>query len=280
MAGHAAEEVERLITIPLENELNGIADVTFLRSDTLFGLSNIRSSSPTVPTTTGRAQQAQERISQAELPGDAKPGAGAAVQRDRRGLPLHARVEDDAAGRAQGAPGLGAGARVPQVPGVADVVSWGGGTKQYQVMVDPARLRAYNLTLKQVIDAVNANNANAGGSYIRQGQYALTVRGIGLIQIAARHRATSWWPRRRARPCGCGDLGQVEIGHAIRLGSSAATTTTTLVQGIVLMRKGENPGRVIEGGEGASSPEIETHAAGRRGRSARTTAATSWCAAR
>src|SRR3989442_15445866 len=69
-----------------------------------------------------------------------------------------------------------------KIPGVADVVSWGGGTKQYQVNVDPSRLRGYNLTLKQVFDAVAANNSNAGGSYIPQGQYALTVRGIGLFR--------------------------------------------------------------------------------------------------
>jgi cobalt-zinc-cadmium resistance protein CzcA len=65
---------------------------------------------------------------------------------------------------------------------VADVVSWGGGIKQYQVTIDPGRLRAYNLSLKQVYDAIASNNANAGGSYIPRGQYAVTVRGIGLLQ--------------------------------------------------------------------------------------------------
>src|SRR6185369_17634196 len=68
------------------------------------------------------------------------------------------------------------------VPGVVDVVSWGGGIKQYQITLDPARLRAYNLTLKQVFDAVSSNNSNAGGSYLPEGQYALVVRGLGLIQ--------------------------------------------------------------------------------------------------
>src|SRR5207247_7816801 len=69
-----------------------------------------------------------------------------------------------------------------KVPGVADVISWGGGIKQYQITVDPGRLRAYNLTLKQVFDTVASNNSNAGGTYLRQGEYALIVRGIGLLK--------------------------------------------------------------------------------------------------
>ncbi len=112
--------------------------------------------------------------------------------------------------------------------------------KQYQITVDPVRLRAYNLTLKQVFDAVSANNANAGGSYIRDGQYALMVRGIGLVQslgdleniVVAAQKGT---------PVRVRDIGQVGIGHAIRFGVLGRDHEDDLVQGIVLMRKGENP---------------------------------------
>src|SRR5437588_5261292 len=122
-------------------------------------------------------------------------------------------------------------------------------------MIDPARLRAYNLPLKQVVDAVGANNANAGGSYIPQGQYALTVRGIGLLQrprdiehiVVAAQKGT---------PVRVGDIGRVEIGHAIRLGYLGRDHEDDLVQGIVLMRKGENPGRVIDSVK-ARLPEIQ-----------------------
>src|SRR5437588_7361794 len=122
-------------------------------------------------------------------------------------------------------------------------------------MIDPARLRAYNLPLKQVVDAVGANNANAGGSYIPQGQYALTVRGIGLLQrprdiehiVVAAQKGT---------PVRVGDIGRVEIGHAIRLGYLGRDHEDDLVQGIVLMRKGENPGRVIDAVK-ARLPEIQ-----------------------
>ena len=104
-----------------------------------------------------------------------------------------------------------------KVPGVADIVSWGGGIKQYQITVDPARLRAYNLTLKQVFDAVAANNSNAGGSYIRQGEDALMVRGIGLVQstgdieniVVAAQKGT---------PVRVRDIATVEIGPGLRLG--------------------------------------------------------------
>src|SRR5262249_27115964 len=174
--GHAAEEVERLITIPLENELNGIARVTFLRSISNFGLSNIRVLFADRTDNYWARQQAQERIIQAELPADAKPTLGPlssvigevyryTLESDRKPLIELKALQDWVLER-----------EFRKVPGVADVVSWGGGIKQYEVTIDPGRLRAYNLTLRQVSDAIAANNANAGGSYVRQGEYALMVR--------------------------------------------------------------------------------------------------------
>jgi cobalt-zinc-cadmium resistance protein CzcA len=133
-----------------------------------------------------------------------------------------------------------------KVSGVADVVSWGGGTKQYQVTIDPARLRAYNLTLKQVFDALANNNSNAGGSYLPQGQYALMVRGIGLIR-STRDIENVVVSAQKGTPVRVRDLGTVGIGHAIRLGALGRDHADDLTQGIVLMRKGENPGKVIEG---------------------------------
>ncbi|HKD00237.1 MAG TPA: efflux RND transporter permease subunit, partial [Methylomirabilota bacterium] len=177
--GHAAEEVERHITLQLEKELNGIARVTFLRSFSNFGLSNIRVLFADGTDNYWARQQVQERIAQAEIPADAKPGLGplASAIGEVYRYTLHApsmplvelkALQDWVLER-----------EFRSVPGVVDVVSWGGGIKQYQVTVDPARLRAYNLTLKQVFDAVGANNSNAGGGYIRDGQYAVMVRGIG-----------------------------------------------------------------------------------------------------
>jgi heavy metal efflux system protein len=243
--GHAAEEVERLITIPLENELNGVANVTFLRSDTLFGLSNIRVLFADGIDSYWARQQAQERITQADLPADAKPALGplssviGEVFRytlESKTVPLIElkAIQNWVLER-----------EFRKIPGVADVVSWGGGTKQYQVNVDPARLRGYNLTLKQVFDAVAANNSNAGRSYVPQGQYALTVRGIGLFR-GPRDIENVVVTAQKGTPVRVRDIGQVGIGHAIRLGVLGRDHDDDLVQGIVLMRKGENPGRVID----------------------------------
>src|SRR6202158_1105809 len=167
--GHAAEEVERLVTIALEKELNGIANVTFLRSFSNFGLSNIHVLFEDGTDNYWARQQVLERIAQAGLPPDAKPQLGplasviGEVYRytlESKTLPLVElkALQDWVLER-----------EFRKVPGVADVVSWGGGTKQYEITVDANRLRAYNLTLRQGFDAIASNNANAGGSYVRQG---------------------------------------------------------------------------------------------------------------
>jgi heavy metal efflux system protein len=244
--GHAAEEVERHITIPIERELNGIAKVTFLRSISNFGLSNIRVLFADGTDNYWARQQVQERLAQAEIPSDVKPGLGplstviGEVYRytiESKTMPLVElkALEDWVLER-----------EFRKVPGVVDVVSWGGGIKQYQVTVDPTRLRAYNLTMKQVFDAVSANNANAGGSYIPQGEYALMVRGIGLIQ-STQDIENIVVAAQKGTPIRVRDIGQAGIGHAIRLGVLGRDHEDDLVQGIVLMRKGENPGDVIAG---------------------------------
>jgi len=245
-SGHAAEEVERHITIPLEKELNGIGNITFLRSISIFGLSNIRVLFADGTDSYWARQQAQERIAQAELPADARPTLGplasviGEVYRytlESKTMPLVElkALQDWVLER-----------EFRKVPGVVDVVSWGGGIKQYQVTVDPGRLRAYKLSLKQVFDAVAANNANAGGSYVRQGEYALMVRGIGLIR-STQDIENIVVAAQRGTPVRIRDIGQVGIGHAIRFGMLGRDHADDLVQGIVLMRKGENPGKVIEG---------------------------------
>src|SRR5882724_2888772 len=244
--GHAAEEVERLITIPLENELNGIARVRVIRSDTLFGLSNIRVVFADGTDDYWARQQAQERINQAQLPADAKPGLGPlssvigevyryTLESKSMSLVELKSLQDWVLER-----------EFRQVPGVADVVSWGGGTKQYEIIVDPGRLRAYNLTLKQVIDAASNANSNSGGGYIAQGEYRVTVRGLGLIQ-SIRDIENIVVSAQKGTPVRVRDIGTVKVGTAIRLGVLGRDHEDDLVQGIVLMRKGENPDAVIKG---------------------------------
>src|SRR5881628_2147204 len=244
--GHAAEEVERHITLQLEKELNGIANVTFLRSFSNFGLSNIRVLFADGTDNYWSRQQVLERITQADIPADAKPQLGplaspiGEVYRytlESRTMPLVdlKAYQDWVLER-----------EFRKVPGVADVVSWGGGIKQYQIIIDPGRLRGYNLTLKQVFDAVTANNANAGGSYLRDGEYALMVRGIGLLR-STEDLADVVVAAQKGTPIRIRDIGEVGIGHAIRFGVLGRDHEDDLVQGIVLMRKGENPDAVIDG---------------------------------
>jgi heavy metal efflux system protein len=243
--GHAAEEVERLVTIPIENELNGIANVTFLRSDTLFGLSNIKILFADGTDRYWARAQAQERIAQASLPADVKPALGplSSVIGEVYRYTLESKtwplveikaIQDWMLER-----------EFKKVPGVADVVSWGGGTKQYQIDVDPGRLRAYNLTLKQIFDAVSNNNSNAGSGFVERGEYRVPVRGVGLIQSLA-DIENIVVAAQKGTPVRVRDIGTVGIGHAIRLGVLGRDHDDDLVQGIVLMRTGENPGKVIE----------------------------------
>jgi cobalt-zinc-cadmium resistance protein CzcA len=243
--GHAAEEVERLITIAVEKHLNGIPSVTFLRSQSLFGLSAIRVLFADGTDKYWARQQVLERLTLAEVPGDAKPTLGSlsSVIGEIYRYTLHApgmplvelkALQDWVLER-----------EFLKVPGIADVVSWGGGIKQYQVTVDPGRLRAYNLTLKQVFDAVAANNANAGGSYVPRGQYALTVRGIGLIQ-SVRDVENIVVAAQKGTPVRVRDVAEVGIGHAIRLGVFGRDTEDDVVAGVIRMRKGENPGEVLQ----------------------------------
>src|SRR5712664_3573448 len=224
----------------------GIANVTFLRSISNFGVSNIRAVFADGTDNYWARQQVTERLGQADLPADAKPQLGplssviGEVYRytlESQTMPLYElkALQDWDLER-----------EFRKVPGVVDVVSWGGGIKQYQITVDPALLRAYNLTLKQVFDAVAANNSNAGGSYLRQGEFALMIRGIGLVQ-STKDIENIVFTAVKGTPVRVRDIGQVGIGTAIRFGVLGRDHKDDLVQGIVLMRKGENPGAVIAG---------------------------------
>jgi len=244
--GHATEELERVITIPLENELNGIANITLLKSESQLGLSNIRVVFADGTDDYWARQQVLERIAGADLPPEAKPQLGplSGVIGEVYRYTLHTKTMSQLELKALQDWVLEREFR--KVPGVADVVSWGGGTKQYQVIVDPNRLRTYNLTLKQVFDAVSSNNSNAGGGYLPEGQYALVVRGLGLIQ-SPRDIEHIVVAAQKGTPVRVRDIATVEVGPGLRLGRLGRDHEDDLVQGIVLMRRGENPGRVIEG---------------------------------
>src|SRR6516164_8849476 len=151
------------------------------------------------------------------------------------------------------------------VPGVVDVVGFGGPTKQFQVQVDPAKLKSYNLSLKQVFDALANGNRNAGGSYVEHGSEMYVVRGLGFVRDPADIGAIAV-DSRSGTPIRISDIGVVTIGNAVRLGrvgmlfkaSSDLSDDADAVQGIVIMRRGENPKEVLDGIH-AKVEEINDH---------------------
>jgi len=129
-----------------------------------------------------------------------------------------------------------------------DVNPFGGLTKQYQVLIDPAKLKSYGLTLQQVFTALSNGNSNAGGSYVESGSELYIVRGLGLVNNIADIEAIAV-DTRNGTPIRIRDIGTVIVGHAVRLGRVGRTAGTTLggndeddvPEGIVVMRRGENP---------------------------------------
>jgi cobalt-zinc-cadmium resistance protein CzcA len=240
--GHAAEEVERLITLPLEVEMSGSPKMVVMRSISLYGLSDIRLTFEDGTNDYFARQIVFQRIGDAQLPSGVTPSMAplfspsGLVYRyvlespDRTPQELKT-IEDWVVERAY-----------RSVPGVADDSGLGGTVMQYQVLLDPARLYGYHLTVPQVLQALSANNSNAGGGFYSQGGQFYYVRGLGLVQntsdigniVVASNKGT---------PIRIRDVGEVTIGNAPRLGKFGFQTHTEnhddAVEGVILMRRDE-----------------------------------------
>ena len=118
---------------------------------------------------------------------------------------------------------------------------------QYQVLLDPARLYGYHLTVPQVMQALANNNCNAGGGFYSQGGQFYYVRGIGLGARYERHREHCCRRANKGTPIRVRDIGQVEIGHAPRLGEFGFQKNDDAVEGVILMRRGEQTQTVLRG---------------------------------
>ena len=249
--GHAAEEVERLVTIPIENQMNGIPHRTSIRSVSLFGLSQVTLVFEDGTDNEFVRNKAAQLLSLVSLPAGAQanlsPDATPVGEIYRytlqasKGFPkveLKA-LEDWVVER-----------QFRTVPGVVDVNGFGGPTKQYQVLIDPAKLRSYGVTLNQVFTALANGNQNAGGSYIEHGSELYIVRGLGFVQNLddVRNIAVD---TRNGTPVKISNLGTVEIGERLRLGRvgklvPGGNDEADAVEGIVILRKGENALEVLQ----------------------------------
>ena len=236
--GHAAEEMERSVTLPIERQMNGTPNLSNLRSISMFGLSVVTLTFEDGTTDYFARQQVLERLPTAVVPTGVTPQLSSlsnstgeifryTVQGKRPLTDLKA-LEDWVIEPA-----------FRTVPGVADVVSFGGQLKQYQVDLDPAKLTSLGITLPQVEQAIANANANAGGGYLAHGYERQVVRGVGLFQSVADIGAVAV-ASPNGVPIHVSDLGVVHVGGAPREGIVAKDTLDDVVEGIVLMRKGQN----------------------------------------
>jgi cobalt-zinc-cadmium resistance protein CzcA len=243
--GHAAEEIERLITVPLETELNGLPYLVVTRSVSLYGLSSIDVTFAEGTDIWFARQQALERLGGASLPDGVDPEMEApfspsglvyryVVQStDRSPMDLHV-IQDwvlDKAFRA--------------VPGVADVASLGGPTMQYQVLINPTRLAGAGLSINDVSDALTANNSNGGGGFISEGGQFFYIRGLGRVETLE-DIGNIVLAVKNSVPVLVKDIGTVEIGSAPRLGQFGYNKQNDAVEGIILMRTGEQAQVVLK----------------------------------
>jgi cobalt-zinc-cadmium resistance protein CzcA len=245
--GLAPQEVEQLITFPIENEMNGISGVTRVESTSKFGLSVVTVYFSDDTDIYFARQQVFERLSDAKdhIPSGFEPTMGPIttgtgqiylyqiVGRGKSNQEL--RTLQDWVVKLQ----------LRTVPGVADVLDFGGDVKQYQVIVDQQALVNYNIPLKSLFEAIQANNQNTGANFIEHGDEQYVVRGIGLVKDIEDIKNIVL-DSRGGTPIRVSDVASVEIGSELRQGAVTKDGQGEVVTGIVLKRINENTKQVIE----------------------------------
>lgn len=245
-------EVERQITFPIEIAMSGLPGVSQVRSVSKFGLSAVTIVFDDAVDTYFARQLVLERLTQVrqQIPesigtpemGPISTGLGEIYQyevRPGKGTardPIALRTIQDWIVRRQ----------LMGTTGVAEVNSYGGQKKQYQIRVDPARLQAFDLTLREILAAVMANNENVGGAYIEHSGEQFVLRGIGLAQTTKQIGNIVVKTGKEGVPIFVRDLATVEIGSEVRQGAVLADGKGEIVAGIVMMLKGENSRTVVE----------------------------------
>jgi cobalt-zinc-cadmium resistance protein CzcA len=243
--GHPAEEVERLITIPLEVEMNGIPKLDVLRSISLYGLSSITMNFDFGTDPYFAREQAFERLPNAEMPEGVTPGLSELFSPS--GL-IYRYVLQSPDLSTQDLKILNdwvLSRKYRSIPGVADLSGLGGTTMQYQVQLDPNKLSAYGVTVPQITDQLAANNTTAGGGFYAQGGQFYYVTGNGWVRdlkdigniVVATHDGIPVYVK---------DVGRPAIDHAPRLGQFGFMRQDEAVEGVVLMRVGEQAQVVLK----------------------------------
>ena len=243
LPGQAPQDMERAVTLPIEREVSGIPRLINVRSVTMSGLSIVTLTFADGTDDYFSRQQVTERLSTITLPAGVQPQlaplstAVGEVYRYTIDAPeltdTEVRTLQDWTVRPV----------LRMTPGVADVVSFGGAIKEYQIAVDPLALRKYQVTLDQLNQAVSSGNGSAGGGLLRQGDTALVVRSDGLFASLADIRNVVI-ASRQGRTITVGDVAEVREGERVRYGIAASDKRDSIIEGIVSMTKGGNPAKI------------------------------------
>ena len=243
--GLAPEEVERKISLPIEREMNGVLRMSQLRSVSIFGLSVVTLTFQDNTDDFFARQQVLEKLQNVSLPPDAQPSLA----------PLSTAVGEIYRYVIEPAPGMTmeevrelqdwvVRPNLRRVPGIADITSWGGAVKEYQVQVNPNLLRKFNVTLDQVSQALGGANENAGAGSLRRGDEGLVIRSMGLFQNTDDIKNIAI-KSQNGKAILVKDIGEVVIGQKTRSGIVGFNKEDDVIEGVLLMTKGQNPSKVI-----------------------------------
>ena len=255
--GHAAEELERLVTIPIEIEMNGIPQLDSLRSISLYGLSSVQMNFEYGANPYFVREQAFERVGNASIPSGLQASLSPlfspsgliyryvlqSTDRSPQDLKI---LEEWVLER-----------HYRSIQGVADDSGFGGTTMQYQVLLDPNKLFAYGINVPQVAQQLGNNNANAGGGFYSQGGQFYYIRGLGLVRDTA-DIGNIVLQQKGGIPVYVKDIAKVQIGYAPRLGQFGYMKQGEAVEGVILMRVGEQAQVILRRVE-AMTKELNEH---------------------
>jgi cobalt-zinc-cadmium resistance protein CzcA len=256
-AGRSTLEIERQLTIPIETAVAGVPDVDSIRSVSLFGLSVVTIKFREGADDFKSRQNTQLYLSAVNLPTGVIPAIS--PDADATGEIMRYSIQGDNPAidiiDLKSLQDWEVSKGIKSVAGVADVNGFGGMVKQYQVLVDPQKLVYYNITLAQLAQALSNGNANVGGGLMPSGEQQFVVRGVGLVRTLDDIRSivvstlvgtggTGSTNGLRA-PIRVADLATVQFGNAERLGQVQFNRDAETVEGIVLMRRGQNASAVL-----------------------------------
>jgi len=244
--GHAAEEVEKQVTIPVEIAVSGLPHSVRVFSHTQFGLSSTYITFDDEVDNYFARQQVIERLQSVDLPEGIRPELAPLSSPIGEIYRVYLKSDKYDAMDLRSIQDWVVERNLKIVPGVADVVSRGGLIKQYQVIPDQTRMKSHGVTVKQLFEALQRSNMNAGGGYIEQGEQQFIIRGVGLLRKAEDIRKVVV-VERRGVPVLIEEVADVAVGAQQRQGIVGMDANDDIVNGTILMRKGENPSVVLEG---------------------------------